>query len=32
MTAAPQQSNVADLLNVVIKLDNFVRDRSGNPT
>jgi hypothetical protein len=32
MTAAPQQSNAADVLNVVIKLDNFVRDPSGNHT
>jgi hypothetical protein len=31
LTAAPQQSNAADLLNVVIKLDTFVREQSGNP-
>ncbi len=31
MTAAPQQTNAQDLLNVVIKLDNFVRDPSGSP-
>jgi Tfp pilus assembly protein PilO len=31
MTAAPQQANAQDLLNVVIKLDNFVRDPSGSP-
>ncbi len=30
LTAAPQQSNTGDLLNVVIKLDTFVREQSGN--
>jgi len=30
LTAAPQQTNAADLLNVVIKLDTFVREVPGN--
>ena len=30
LTAAPQQTNAGDLLNVVIKLDTFVREQAGN--
>ena len=30
LTAAPQQSNAGDLLSVGIKLDTFVRERTGN--
>jgi Tfp pilus assembly protein PilO len=31
LMAAPQQSNVGDLLSVSIKLDTFVREQLGNP-
>jgi len=31
LMAAPQQSNVGDLLSVSIKLDTFVREQTGNP-
>jgi len=31
LTASPQQSNVGDQLSVVIKLDTFIRDQTGNP-